>query len=240
MSEGKIRKKVNQAAAAERNARPVFTWILYLVVVLIAAGLIAVFKYQQRLQQADLRARLEAAEQRSEKLALQNQAVGLPDTYPADFMPLYPGVELLSASSEEAKADDGALMDKWHVLSQIDEDKEVVYEFYKARIEAEDLRQTMYISLPTGYSISYADENRIVELRIEKLRQDPKLQVEITLYIVKGREASKAPYDPAVAPSSRSSAPVHNGEPIEAEATAADDQAREGAAEDKPTSDPPA
>lgn len=240
MSEGKTGKKGNQQAPAEANSQPGSTWALYVVVAIVIAGAFWFYNHQQRIERAEHLARLEAEQLRLEALALQNEQAGLPETYPADFIPLYPGVELLEASAEDATADDGTPMDKWHVLSQIDEDKQVVYDFYKTRVEAEDLRQTMYISIPPGYSISYADENRIVELRIEKLSSDPMLQVEITIYVVKGKPASISPYDPSTAPkpaaTTTDEASADDSEP----ADAAGDQAPAEPEMGEPTSDPPA
>jgi hypothetical protein len=190
-----------------KQPAPITTWVIYLVFGVIAVSAFLLYNYKQRQELKLVEERTAAEVQRSKELAALNKSAGLPETYPLDFMPLYPGVEFLEAQSEDAKADDGAAMDKWHVLCQTDAPKQDVYDFYMQRLEAEGMRQTMYISLPSGYSLGYADENRIVELRIEKLRSDPKLQVELTVYIVKGAPASKAPYAPADASAAPTSSP---------------------------------
>jgi hypothetical protein len=197
MSEGKTKAKAKQkkqAPASAPGGKPSASiWLLYPAIVVIAAVSLLIHNYNH--QQDVKRAQQIAAEekQRRTELAQQNAAAGLPDNYPCDFMPLYPGVELLDASVEEAKADDGTPMDKWHVLSQSDDDKQKVYDFYINRLAEEDMRQTMFVSLPTGYNLHYADTDRIVEIRIEKLKKDPKLQVELTVYVVKGKPAAQAP-----------------------------------------------
>ena len=239
MGKSKSSNEAQPSSQEHLAAPPSFTWVLYLIVVLIAVGMYALYTNQQRRDPAEMQAQSADQERYRATLAELNREAGLPITYPLDFMPLYPGVELIEATAEDATADDGTPMDMWHILSQTDDAKQAVYDFYMQRIEAEDMRQTLYISLPTGYKFSYADENRIADIRIEKLNKDPKLQVELTLYVVKGEPASKSHFDlgsytpPSTAehPDTLEPKPVADEQVAE---TGTEDQA------DKPTSDPPA
>lgn len=190
----KKQQNTDRATTLDAQRSSASTWVVLALFILALVVAASWFFWHKRQQRDEMLAQLAAEQALRDKLAVFNEQAGLPEDYPATFVPLYPGVEIVSAEQTDADSTDGAPMDRWHVLAQIDEDKEPIYEFYKQRMENEDMRQTMYISLPTGYSMHYADENRIAELRIEKTSKDELMQVELTVYVVKGAKASKAPF----------------------------------------------
>jgi hypothetical protein len=115
----------------------------------------------------------------------QNEELGLSKDFPRDRVPIYPGLEILECERGSATAKTGEPMDKWYVHGQIDEDKDPIYEFYNEFFLDADMRQTQYISIPTGYGVNYGDERMVVEAVIELRQGSDHTQVELTVYRVR-------------------------------------------------------
>ena len=146
------------------------------LIVFIAIAALAVFLYLRQQWHAQ-----ELIEQRQEL----NQKQGLPRDYPRELIPLYPGLEIVDTERGEWHTDENEPMDKWYVHGQIDESKEVLFEYYNDLLLNKGLRQTQYISIPTGYGVDYADDLHVIKLIVEKKSTDELMQVEITIFRLK-------------------------------------------------------
>jgi hypothetical protein len=110
--------------------------------------------------------------------------LGLSRDFPSDRVPIYPGLELLESERGMATSTTGEPMYKWFAHGQIDADKDLLYEFYHQHFMGAGMRQTQYVSIPTGYGIDYADESMSVEVVIEYRQDSDLLQVELTVYLL--------------------------------------------------------
>ena len=113
-----------------------------------------------------------------------NIALGIDPEYPSFKFPLYPGLEILEAKREEAQSTLGETMDMWYIHGQVDADLKDIEQFYRDALQAAELRQTQYISIPNGYAFNYANEWYDTKFTIEKKHEDPMPQLEITVYRV--------------------------------------------------------
>lgn len=163
-----------KAEQQRERERPIFWIALIIVFTLGIAIALAWFLYSQHRQQQAVRARQE-----------YNNAHGLSNDFPSDRVPLYPGIEVLECERSSATATTGEPMDKWYVHGQIDQDKQPIYEFYHQHFIDSGMRQTQYISIPTGYGINYGDEVLAVEAVIEVRQGSDLTQVELTVYRVR-------------------------------------------------------
>lgn len=111
-----------------------------------------------------------------------NLALGIPEDYPSQLIPLYPGVKIVESKRETAKSDDGSPMDKWYIHATTSTDREKVHDYYIDIVTGLGLSQTMGIQIPTGYGFNYANADMIVEFTVELRANDPLTQLEITLY----------------------------------------------------------
>ena len=146
--------------------------LLVLVIALIASA--GQYLYNQRVKRRQIQQRQET-----------NVELGLPRDFPSDFVPLYPGADLLAAERGEAVSTADEPMDKWYVHAETDEDKDAVYDYYHERMLAQGMRQTQYVSIPTGYGSDYADADYVLEFIIERRPDAERLQLEITVYRVR-------------------------------------------------------
>lgn len=165
----------NQGKPAEQKTSPLAGAVLVVLLALLLGGLALGFMTVQRSAAA------KRAEQtaRATRLA-ENKALGLPLDYPADFLPIWPGATIKEQSKGEVKSTDGGTMDQWKVHAETDSDKSEVYEYYNAMLLGAGMSQTVYASVPNGYGVTYADEQREIQFTIEKKRADPRTQLEIT------------------------------------------------------------
>jgi hypothetical protein len=118
-----------------------------------------------------------------------NLALGLPRDYPSDLVPLYPGFELLEATRGGAASTEGEPMDMWVVKGQLqEEDRQHIYDFYNQHLRSAGLRQTMYITIPSGggagldYGVYYSDENHAISFVIERKSGDEMTRLEVTIH----------------------------------------------------------
>ncbi|GEM_PF-6571275 len=146
--------------------------LLVLLIALIAAAGRYIYGQHARRQQI---------QQRQET----NAELGLPRDFPSDVVPLYPEAELLATERDSAVSTDDEAMDKWYVHAESDLDKDTVYNYYHERMLAAGMRQTQYVSIPTGYGSDYADEDYVIEFIIERRPDSDRLQLEITVYRVR-------------------------------------------------------
>lgn len=122
---------------------------------------------------------------RDEERRARNSELGLPTDFPIDVVPLYAGAEIITAEKDSAVATDGASMDKWSVHAELEGGKDDVYSFYHERMLAAGMRQTQFVSIPTGYGADYADRQFVIEFIIEYRPGSERLQLEITAYRVR-------------------------------------------------------
>jgi hypothetical protein len=146
--------------------------LLVLVIALIAAA--AQYLYGRHVKREQIRQRQET-----------NIELGLPRDFPSDLIPLYAGANLISSERGSAVSTADEPMDKWYVHAQSDDDKDAVYDYYHERMLAEGMRQTQYVSIPTGYGSDYADAEYVIEFIIERRPDADRLQIEITVYRVR-------------------------------------------------------
>lgn len=157
-----------------RPDRPVF-WVAVIVVVTLGIAVaLGWFIYIQQHAQAVTRERLQ-----------YNDEHGLSEDFPSERVPIFPGVEILQCERGTATSTDGEPMDKWYVHGQIDKDTQPIYEYYNKYFLDSGMRQTQYISIPTGYGVNYADEKLLVEAVIEVRQGSDLTQVELTVYRVR-------------------------------------------------------
>ena len=114
-----------------------------------------------------------------------NIELGIPEDYPIFKFPVFPELEIIESSKEDALSNLGEEMDKWYIHGEIDADKKIIEEFYRDRMSLENMRQTQYISIPSGYALNYANEWYDVAITIEKKQSDSLVQVELTIHRVR-------------------------------------------------------
>jgi hypothetical protein len=169
MSKKKLQQDEQQTAG-----RAVY-WIAIMAVFIL--GMVVAFSWyyfsQQRVRQA--------VHERQQ----YNEELGLSKDFPSDRVPIYPGLEILECERSNAKATTGEPMDKWYVHGQIDRDTDPIYEYYNDYFLEAGMRQTQYISIPTGYGVNYGDEGMVVEAVIEVRQGSDLTQVELTVYRVR-------------------------------------------------------
>jgi hypothetical protein len=123
-----------------------------------------------------------AAQQAAQHARASNAALGIPEDYPCQLIPIYPGAKIVESKRETAKSDDGLPMDKWYIHATTTAERDKVHDYYIDIVTDLGLSQTMGIQIPTGYGFNYADQNLIVEFTVEVRAKDPLTQIEITLY----------------------------------------------------------
>lgn len=113
--------------------------------------------------------------------ARSNEEHGLPSDYPSDMVPLYAGAVIAETLKDTTTSGDGAPMDRWIVHATSSDEPKKIYEFYNDLLLGQGLAQQMYISIPGGYGVDFADENQIINFVIERKADDPKTtNIEIT------------------------------------------------------------
>lgn len=122
------------------------------------------------------------ARRESDEVRQQVQSLGLPDGFPLQDVPIYPGLTITEKKREDAKSSDNKPMDLWEVHATTPDDKKKVFDFYKEEMLGRGMGQTQYISIPTGLQATYADEQYSVEFEIEKQPKDRATRVVIRVY----------------------------------------------------------
>ena len=123
------------------------------------------------------------AKQELKKEESENTALGLPADYPRKLVPVYPGLTIKETERGTAKATDGVDLLKWVVNGETADGKEKVFEYYNDLLIEQGMRQTMYISIPSGVAVHYGDEENIAEFEIERLPDSPVTTLKMTLYV---------------------------------------------------------
>ena len=130
--------------------------------------------------------------EQQQELRDANLATGLPADFPADVVPLYEGVTVTSAERGEGTSVDGAPMDSWDVVAQIDsDDRKLIFDYYNDLLLDRGFRQTQVISMPShdgsgpNYAVDFGNETMSLSLFIEKNRSDEMTQIKITVYRLK-------------------------------------------------------
>jgi len=125
------------------------------------------------------------AEKQSEEVKAQVATLGLPDGYPIQDIPIYPGLKLKDKKREDAMSSDNKPMDEWEIHGTTPDDKKKIFDFVKDKMLARKMSQTQYISIPTGYGLTYGDEKYSVEYEIEKQKSDKETRVVMRVYRLK-------------------------------------------------------
>lgn len=111
----------------------------------------------------------------------QNEKLGLPADYPLDVVPLYQGMKLDKCERSETKSSENEPMDSWHLTGTSSDEPKKIYEFYNGLMQAANFSQNMYISIPGGYGVEFADEQQVINYQIEKDHKDPQVtNIDIT------------------------------------------------------------
>jgi hypothetical protein len=153
------------SAPAQPGARIDWSAILPGVLFVLIVGTGAVFYFNAQAEQR----------QERQQQAMEVQELGLPQGFPLEVVPLYPGLQITKSEVAAAESQTGLPMDHWTVHGTTPDNKQAVFDFYKAKLLAADMSQTQYISIPTGFAVNYGREDMTVELEIEKL--DPQAKV---------------------------------------------------------------
>jgi hypothetical protein len=118
-----------------------------------------------------------------------NAAAGLPADFPQDIVPLYEGAVVKSAERGEATSVDGAPMDSWEIVADIDnDDRKGIFDYYNDLLLDRGFRQTQVISMPShdssgpNYAVDYGNEDMSLSFIIEKKSSDEMTQLEISVY----------------------------------------------------------
>lgn len=146
-------------------------WLLFILITAAVVGAGTWFIWRQV-----------AVRQGEHRAQAGNQALGIPEDYPSQIIPIYPGVKIIDTKRETAKSDDGRPMDKWFIHATTEAHQDKVHDYYLNIVTKLGLSQTMGIQIPTGYGFNYANQELIVEFTVEKRAQDPLTHLEITLY----------------------------------------------------------
>jgi len=76
-------------------------------------------------------------------------------------------------------------MDEWELHGTSADDKQKIFDFFKDKLLGRGMGQTQYISIPTGYGVTYGDEKYSVELEIEKQPRDKQTRIVQRVYRLK-------------------------------------------------------
>lgn len=125
------------------------------------------------------------AQRQTEEVRAQVKALGLPEGYPLQDIPLYPGLRISKAERKDAMSADNRPMDEWELHATSPDDKKKIFEFVKEKMMARDMSQTQYISIPTGYGATYADKQYSVEYEIEKHASDKETRVVVRVFRIR-------------------------------------------------------
>jgi hypothetical protein len=151
------------------NAAQLVPAVVFLAVAAVAVG------YALNMQAEERRERAQGVAAKLER--------GLPESYPDDVVPLYEGAKVIAAETGSGESSDGAPMHKWVIKAEVvEDDRQKIFDFYKDYLLERGMSQSMLISIPSGYGVDYADEQRTVHLVIEKKKSDKHTQLEITLH----------------------------------------------------------
>jgi len=118
-------------------------------------------------------------------VAEQVSQLGLPEGYPLQDIPVYPGLKIKDKKREDAMSSDNKPMDEWEIHGTTPDDKKKVFDFVKDKMMARNMSQTQYISIPTGYGLTYGDEKYSVEYEIEKQKKDKETRIVMRVYRLK-------------------------------------------------------
>jgi hypothetical protein len=125
------------------------------------------------------------AEKQTAGVKSQVKAMGLPEGYPLQDIPLYPGLKISESNRSDALSSDGKPMDEWEIHATSPDDRKKIFEFVKEKMMAREMSQQQYISIPTGYGVTYGDEKYSVEYEIEKQKNDKETRVVMRVYQLK-------------------------------------------------------
>jgi hypothetical protein len=125
------------------------------------------------------------AERGREQLRAQIASLGLPEGYPLQDIPVYPGLKITEQKRDTAMSSDNKPMDLWEIKATSPDDKQQIFDFVKEKMMARKMSQTQYISLPTGYGVHYGDEQYFIEYEIEKFAKDAETRVVMRVYRIK-------------------------------------------------------
>ena len=120
-----------------------------------------------------------------EEVRDENIELGIDPDFPSFIFPIYPGMEILETTKEDAMSSLGEEMDKWYIKGQVDAALDEIHDYYRDRMAEEGMNQTQYISIPSGYAFNYANEWYEARFTIEKQATFPMPQVEITVFRVR-------------------------------------------------------
>lgn len=110
-----------------------------------------------------------------------NEKQGLPSDFPSEIVPLYAGATITETLKDTTESREGEPMDRWIVHAWSPEEPKKIYEFYNELLLGKGMAQQMYISIPGGYGVDFADQYQVVNFIIEKSKDDPaKTNLEIT------------------------------------------------------------
>ena len=154
-----------------------FNW-LALALVLAFAAVLVVLVVLHFNRQADQREAIASRQAR-------NVELGLPRDFPRDDVPIYTGLEIIETDRSSAESNLGEPMDYWYVHGLIDEDKDIVYDYYHEHFMERGMHQQQYIGIPTGYGADYADEVYLINLTVETRSPEERLQVELKVHRVR-------------------------------------------------------
>ena len=114
-----------------------------------------------------------------------NLELGLPRDFPIDDVPIYTGLEIIETDRSSTESNLGEPMDYWYAHGWIDEDKDMVYDYYHEHFMGRGMHQQQYIGIPTGYGADYADEVYLINLTVETRSPEERLQVELKVHRVR-------------------------------------------------------
>jgi hypothetical protein len=164
-----------QGASVQKKSGASLSSLAPAIIFVLILGAALVFYILHNIQTA------KAAEALKEQLS----QLGLPDDYPLQDIPVYPGLKIATAKKLDAMSADNKPMDEWELHATSLDDKKKIFDFVKDKMMARGMSQTQYISIPTGYGLTYGDEQYSVEYEIEKQKKDKETRVVMRVYRIR-------------------------------------------------------
>ena len=160
--------------AAKTHKPGWLSWLPFALLAIVLLAALGVYVTQRIGQQQELRQQQAA-----------NDKLGIPADYPAQIIPVYPGVKIIKAEKSDAKSKAGEAMDRWYIHATTTDSSEKLHDYYVKIANKLGLSQTMGIQIPTGYGTNYANDKLEVDFVMEVRPPDKSTHLEITLYMLK-------------------------------------------------------
>jgi hypothetical protein len=165
---------VEEKSQARRRAHlsESLPWLLFL---LLSATVLVVYGARQKAQE-----RVALAE--TAKVA----ARGLPEGFPLGAVPIPDSVKVTKCETGDAKSKEDEPMVHWTVEGESDAGFEDLHAFYKDWFTKAGWMQTQMISIPTGQSADYANDEIVVHLEIERPKSRKNTSFKLDAYKLVG------------------------------------------------------